>query len=242
MLTSPDLTHLIQPVVSRNGWSSEQHVALHLNGTFGSALVVEGAMMGVPELVVYYMDPAAVAPTHMTTFHRVAYAMNQRTESRVSGFAIPTDPFLVGLGGHLDVTPPNVIALRFVNIPVPPTATILSATLTLEVAMQHAEFTSCVISADLASTSPALVNTTRFLADRPRSAATITWENMPMTVGRVGEALEAPDVSASIHPLFPWPRAITLGGTLHALLSPHLPWWNVAYPPLTTTRWLTCDR
>ena len=90
VLTSPDISHLVTPLVTRSGWASGQHLAIHLNSSSG-ALTVEGVLMDVPELVVYYLDATSRAPTHHTSFLRLSHASTLRVESTTTGLPVASE-------------------------------------------------------------------------------------------------------------------------------------------------------
>ena len=188
-LTTPDLAHLIEPTVSRQGWKTGAHVNILVNASGGGLLAIDGVLAAVPELVVYFMEPtASQPPTHETAYLPLSLTEDVLLESVTTGLHHATEFELPVQAGY-------VLALRFRSLPLPSTAHVLSAILTFEIASQLNVWTVAEISAENALDASPLGNATGNVSARPRGSALVPWENLPSTIGYVGKQLESPDLA-----------------------------------------------
>ena len=188
-ILSPDLSDMLQQLVSRSSWATGGHTALLINSTLGS-LSISGVAGAAPQIIVYYFQPEPPAPD-LTAFVPILEESDVRVESTLTGEVIDSQ-------NTIQLTVPVVIGLHFRQLEIPRMGRILSAAVELHVARPESNiFASAIITAE--QTSSAMPFTRGMAGDLAGrnylSGPVVNWGNIPSTIGLAEEPFCTPDIA-----------------------------------------------
>jgi len=189
---TPDISAVVQEIVSRPGWAEGNALALMMEGQGARvAEAFEGEPTMTPELVVVAVRETSVAVTAGT---------DDVEELKTNGFM---DIDSSDLELIQDGSKNQLIGMRFNNINIPTGTKILNAYLQFtcdEVGSKNINPFSVTICGE--ATSHALTYTTAAsnMSTRARTAAMVAWSNAPdwQIVHEAGVAQRTPDISAVV--------------------------------------------
>ncbi len=134
-------------------------------------------------------DPAAV----VFEFEQRVGAGNDDAEEAASGPVSRSSSdleFVFDRGGN------QTVGMRFVNVDIPPAATITAAWIQLTADETHADPTTLTIRGEASDNAPAFSSTAFDISSRPTTSASAIWSPPPWnTVGQAGSAQRTADIS-----------------------------------------------
>ena len=216
-LPSPDISDLLQDLVSAPLWQLGAHVNIIIEASATNSVVgrrdFEGAHARGPELVVFYL-PATDA-THNTEYSIVVEPVHIRVE--------PTQESLIAAyqqdTTRLVLQPGYLVGLRFSNIDVPRGGIVFDATLELDAFTGNDEFTSVEIYAEAADDASGFgVSNGSHLIHRDRVSSVVSWPNLRSTTFAIGQPLESPDLASIINDVIFRP-GWAIGGHINILIN-----------------------
>ena len=201
---SPDISTVVQAVVTRAGWCRGNAMALTLQRTAGTgSRVVRGYdtyqnnSFNSPSayLVVNY-DPSKIQTASSCDTIRVISRVSQSSddaEERVSN-----GNMTLGTTLQLPRASSNnqYVGLRFQNVKVPQGATIVSATIEFEVDSTASGTVNLTIQGENSSSPSTFTSTSNDISARPLTTASVTWNGVPNSA--VNTKLTTPNLATIV--------------------------------------------
>lgn len=271
---TPNLAGIIQEIVNRGGWSSGNSLAIIINGTGRRvATPFEGGSTGAPLLHVEYTSsgstptpppptsppPTATATPPGPTSTPVSTDQGSVVDVRVSAGANDAeqrvnDGYMYLGSTDLElVTDPDItnglqsVGLRFNVVDIPQGATITNAYLEFQVDETSSENTSLVFRGHAADNSEAFTNAAYNISNRPKTSASVSWNNISAW-NTVGAKVQSPNLVSVIQEIVnrgSWASGNSLSiiingsgrrvSTAFEAGSPSAPLLHVVYLPLIAT-------
>jgi hypothetical protein len=215
---TPDLTTVVQEIVDEPGWATGSALTLVVTGVGRRTIrAFDGNADEAPLLRVAYAAPPAPATNQQdapardetgsagrdpVTVTRGVVAGADDAEQRAGG-SIRLDSDDLELG---EDSGPRLVGLRFIDVPLPPGATIVSAGLQFHASEPGSAPTLLYVEGQLADDAEAFRATDDDLGDRRRSVTRVAWSPPAWTdAGAAGAAQRSPDVAAVIQEIIDRP-------------------------------------
>ncbi len=192
---TPDLTALVQAIVSRPGWIKDNAMAFLITGTgHRTADSFEDVGGTAARLTVTYKMPAPLLT------NTVSIAGGDRdTEQFTNGVVNFTSTDLELVRDEANNTGDQTIGLRFENLPLPIGAQIVSANIQFTTDETNSEPTTLTIHAHRSGNAAVFTTNTFDLTTRPLTISSAVWTPPPWTlVGERAAAQRTPDLGAMI--------------------------------------------
>jgi hypothetical protein len=192
---TPDLTPLVQAIVSRPGWVKDNAMAFLIAGSgHRTADSYEQAGGSPARLALTYKMPAPL----LTNSLSIA-GSDKDVEQAANGTMSLTSTDLELVRDEGTGAGDQTIGLRFENLPLPIGAQILSASIQFSTDETNSEPTTLTIHAHRSGNAAAFTTNVNDLATRPLTINSAVWTPPPWsTVGERGLAQRTPDLSALV--------------------------------------------
>jgi hypothetical protein len=212
---TPNVAGIIQEIVNRGSWSSGNSLAIIINGTGRRvATAFEGGSTGAALLHIEYTSggstatptppPAATAtppaPTSTPVSTEQGTVVNVRVAAGANDAEQRVNDGYMYLGStDLElVTDPDIanglqsVGLRFNVVDIPQGATITNAYLEFQVDETSSENTSLVFRGHAADNSEAFTNAAYNISNRPKTSASVSWNNFCLEYSGCQSAVPQP--------------------------------------------------
>lgn len=192
---TPDLTMLVQAIVSRSGWVKDNAMAFLFTGTgHRTADSYEQSGGSPPRLTLTYKMPAPLLTNVLSIV-----ASDDDVEQAASGTMSLTSTDLELIRDEGTSSGDQTIGLRFENVPLPVGAQILSANIQFSTDEATSEPTTLTIQAHRSGNPAAFTTNLNDLAARPLTINSTLWTPAPWTtLGERAAAQRTPDLSALV--------------------------------------------
>jgi GH25 family lysozyme M1 (1,4-beta-N-acetylmuramidase) len=192
---TPDLTTLVQAIVSRPGWTNTSAMAFLIKGAgHRTANSYEQAASSAPRLTVTYKMPAPLL-TNIVSIAESDWDAEQATNGIVG--LTSTDLELVRDEGTS--AGDQIIGLRFENLPLPVGAEVLSANIQFSTDEANSEPTTLSVHAHRSGNATVFTTNVNDLTSRPLTIHSAVWTPPPwLTIGERTAAQRTPDLAAMV--------------------------------------------
>ncbi|NOY63548.1 MAG: VWA domain-containing protein [Gammaproteobacteria bacterium] len=193
---SPDITAVVQEIVSRSGWCGGNAMAFVITGSGKrTAKSYEASSGGAPLLKVTY-DPDSIPSgggciNQMIT-KMVASTSDDVEENTSDGSMYTTSSDLELVTDGVD----QVIGMRFTNMPIPQGATILDASIEFEIDENGSGDLTLKISGQAHDDAPTFPLNTNEVSSRAKTASFVSWSGIPNPA--INSKLTTPDLTAIV--------------------------------------------
>lgn len=186
---TPDLARIVAEVIGRPGWASGNSINIIISGTGERvAEAFDGVTSSAPELIIHYSVPVSAS-------FSVISGDDDAEQSALTGAMSLTS---TDLEFTSDGSTAQVIGIRFQNVAIPNGATILEASIQLQVDEVTTNDTVNVAwDIELIDNAPAFTNSGNNIGGRTYSGGPIIWNKIAPwpTVGASGLDQQTPDLS-----------------------------------------------
>ncbi len=192
---TPDLTPLVQAIVSRPGWTNTSALAFLITGTgHRTADSFEDASGTPPRLTVTYKMPAPL----LTNIVSIA-GSDKDVEQATNGTISLTSTDLELVRDEANATGNQTIGLRFENLQLPIGAEVSSARIQFSTDEINSEPTTLTIQAHRSGNAAAFTTNVNDLTTRPLTINSVVWTPSPWnTVGERANAQRTPDLATLV--------------------------------------------
>ncbi len=189
---TPDLTSIVQEIVSRPGWCGNNSMNFMLTGTNGNRSVYsyEGSSTKAPMLVVNYAAGASGCVN--AVLQRQIAISNQDAEETLSDGSLSTS------STTFNINSTQVNGLHFENMAIAPGTTVQEAYLELTAKAANAEAVTATIRTDVGTFPPAAFSGSYNISGRTDSSASVDWTFSSWATGSV---YRSPDLKTIIQEL-----------------------------------------
>lgn len=175
-----DISSVMQEIVDQAGWCGGNSLSLFLEGSgLRRAKSFENSATAAPALKFTYDSasvPNGAGCTQKTEVATIAAGSDDAEQDVRRG---RTNPNSGDLEMPYDRNKEQVIGLRFTDIKIPKNAVITDASIEFEVDRQRGGTVSVNIQGQSSDNPATFQSTWRNISNRPRTAATVAWNNIP---------------------------------------------------------------
>jgi hypothetical protein len=191
---TPDLTPIVQEIVNRSNWVSNNSLAIIVTGSGKrDATSFEANASAAPLLHVEYID--VLPPGGTTTISIPISSKSDDAEEKPAGSVIigSVDLDLVASGGN------QTVGMRFNNVTIPQGSTIVDASIQFTAAQVRSTATSLTLEGEAVDNAATFVNNVNgHISTRPRTSllSSVSWSPVPWTViGQAGVGQRTPNLA-----------------------------------------------
>ncbi len=191
---SPDLTAVVQEIVNRSGWCGGNSMTFLIEGTgLRKAKSYDVSATNAPLLSIDYDESSVSAGDCINaSLQRQIAAGNDDAEEASDGTMDLTSTDLE----MVEESTTQTVGLRFKNIDIPQSATILEASVTFIVDETNSTATSLTINGEKSGDAASFSSSSNNITGRPLTTAAVAWS--PGSWSTIGESHETPDIKTVI--------------------------------------------